>query len=442
MEDLNLHFTGDIHAIGAANNLLAAMLDASILHGNPHQHRSAADRLAAVGGYERSGVAADHGRARRSGERLSARERVRYHGGERGDGDHGRLARSAGPAREARPDHGRPRFRRRRAGDRRGPGGGGGDGGVAQGRAQAESDSDAGGSAVSDALRAVREHRARQQLAGGRSDRPEDGGLCGDRVGVRVRYGDGEVLRHRLPLRQPEAERGRAGDDGARDQAPRRRGGRPARGPRARAERARDRHGQRAPPPRHHQRVRDAGRGRRQPPAGRHRRRGRRSSSTPRSRRARSRPRPTTASPAAAPAPPTWPPPSWRPASSRTTSSSCTRTTRRSARRSRRSPSASTAPRTSSSTWTPRSGSRPTPATASSTSRSAWPRPTSRCPPTPRCSTRPEGFTLPVRDIRAYTGAGWLVPLCGDITQMPGLGKQPAALNVDINEDGRTVGLF
>src|SRR3954464_2154876 len=34
MEDLNLHFTGDIHAIGAANNLLAALLDASILHGN------------------------------------------------------------------------------------------------------------------------------------------------------------------------------------------------------------------------------------------------------------------------------------------------------------------------------------------------------------------------------------------------------------------------
>ena len=37
MEDLNLHFTGDIHAIGAANNLLAAILDASILHGNPHK---------------------------------------------------------------------------------------------------------------------------------------------------------------------------------------------------------------------------------------------------------------------------------------------------------------------------------------------------------------------------------------------------------------------
>ena len=54
----------------------------------------------------------------------------------------------------------------------------------------------------------------------------------------------------------------------------------------------------------------------------------------------------------------------------------------------------------------------------------------------------PENFTLPVRDIRAYTGAGWLVPLCGDIVQMPGLGKSPAALNIDIDEHGRTVGLF
>jgi formate--tetrahydrofolate ligase len=54
----------------------------------------------------------------------------------------------------------------------------------------------------------------------------------------------------------------------------------------------------------------------------------------------------------------------------------------------------------------------------------------------------PENFSLPVRDIRAYTGAGWLVPLCGDITQMPGLGRNPAALNVDIDETGRTVGLF
>jgi formyltetrahydrofolate synthetase len=54
----------------------------------------------------------------------------------------------------------------------------------------------------------------------------------------------------------------------------------------------------------------------------------------------------------------------------------------------------------------------------------------------------PEGFTLPVRDARAYTGAGWIVPLCGDITQMPGLARESAAVNVDITDAGRTVGLF
>jgi formyltetrahydrofolate synthetase len=60
----------------------------------------------------------------------------------------------------------------------------------------------------------------------------------------------------------------------------------------------------------------------------------------------------------------------------------------------------------------------------------------------PQLLNAPEDFELPVRDMRAYTGAGWLVPLAGDIQQMPGLGKAPAALNVDIDEEGRTVGLF
>jgi formyltetrahydrofolate synthetase len=60
----------------------------------------------------------------------------------------------------------------------------------------------------------------------------------------------------------------------------------------------------------------------------------------------------------------------------------------------------------------------------------------------PALLNAPEDFELPVRDLRAYTGAGWLVPLCGDIQQMPGLGKQPAAFNVDIDAEGRTVGLF
>jgi formyltetrahydrofolate synthetase len=54
----------------------------------------------------------------------------------------------------------------------------------------------------------------------------------------------------------------------------------------------------------------------------------------------------------------------------------------------------------------------------------------------------PTGFTVTVRDIRAYTGAGWLVALCGDMQTMPGLSTSPAAFNVDIDEEGRTVGLF
>ena len=54
----------------------------------------------------------------------------------------------------------------------------------------------------------------------------------------------------------------------------------------------------------------------------------------------------------------------------------------------------------------------------------------------------PTGFTVTVRDLRAYTGAGWIVALCGDMQTMPGYGSSPAAFNVDIDEDGTTVGLF
>ena len=54
----------------------------------------------------------------------------------------------------------------------------------------------------------------------------------------------------------------------------------------------------------------------------------------------------------------------------------------------------------------------------------------------------PTGFTVTVRDLRAYTGAGWIVALCGDMQTMPGYGANPAAFNVDIDSDGKTVGLF
>jgi formate--tetrahydrofolate ligase len=54
----------------------------------------------------------------------------------------------------------------------------------------------------------------------------------------------------------------------------------------------------------------------------------------------------------------------------------------------------------------------------------------------------PTGFAVTVRDLRAYTGAGWIVALCGDMQTMPGLGRSPAAVNMDIDDEGRTVGLF
>ncbi len=60
----------------------------------------------------------------------------------------------------------------------------------------------------------------------------------------------------------------------------------------------------------------------------------------------------------------------------------------------------------------------------------------------PSLTNAPTGFTVTVRDLRAYTGAGWIVALCGDMQTMPGYGANPAAVNVDIDEDGRTVGLF
>jgi len=60
----------------------------------------------------------------------------------------------------------------------------------------------------------------------------------------------------------------------------------------------------------------------------------------------------------------------------------------------------------------------------------------------PALTNAPTGFTVTVRDLRAYTGAGWLVALCGDMQTMPGYGRTPAAHSVDIDEQGRTVGLF
>jgi formate--tetrahydrofolate ligase len=54
----------------------------------------------------------------------------------------------------------------------------------------------------------------------------------------------------------------------------------------------------------------------------------------------------------------------------------------------------------------------------------------------------PTGWTMPVREVRASVGAGFVYPICGDMRTMPGLGSNPAAFSVTIDDNGEIVGLF
>ena len=60
----------------------------------------------------------------------------------------------------------------------------------------------------------------------------------------------------------------------------------------------------------------------------------------------------------------------------------------------------------------------------------------------PKQLARPEGFSITIREFVPKIGAGFIVALTGDILTMPGLPKQPAALNMDVLDDGTVVGLF
>jgi formate--tetrahydrofolate ligase len=60
----------------------------------------------------------------------------------------------------------------------------------------------------------------------------------------------------------------------------------------------------------------------------------------------------------------------------------------------------------------------------------------------PSLKGAPTGWMLPVREARASVGAGFIYPICGDMRTMPGLSVTPAAQNIDIDEQGRVVGLF
>ena len=60
----------------------------------------------------------------------------------------------------------------------------------------------------------------------------------------------------------------------------------------------------------------------------------------------------------------------------------------------------------------------------------------------PLLKNAPSGYTLTVREVRASVGAGFIYPLLGEMRTMPGLGTRPVFMNVDIDEDGRVLGLF
>ncbi|MDR2257792.1 MAG: formate--tetrahydrofolate ligase [Treponema sp.] len=60
----------------------------------------------------------------------------------------------------------------------------------------------------------------------------------------------------------------------------------------------------------------------------------------------------------------------------------------------------------------------------------------------PRLKGAPRGWRLPVREVRLAAGAGFVYPLCGDISTMPGLPSRPAFMNIDVDEEGNVKGLF
>ena len=335
MEDMNLHFTGDIHAIGAANNLLAAMLEAHLMHGNELDidplsvswrrcmdinDRSLRDIVVGLGGKA-------NGSPRQTGFDITAASEVMAIVASPRDLRTCAVAWARSRSRDNRD--GDPvtaeQLRRRRLDDR-----------AAEGDDQAEPRADARGPAGVRPLRPVRQHRARQQLSRRRSGRAQAGRLRRHRERLRLRHGHGEVLRHRLPARRhparrrrprrhgqgAEASRGRAGRRPGRDRDRRSehgrhlaniRGVRPERGRRGEQVPRRHRRRSRARAQARARARRLRVRGERRLHARRRRRRG--------ARRSRCRRRPT----------------------SRTASSSPIRWTRRSRRRSRRSPSASTA---------------------------------------------------------------------------------------------------
>ena len=55
---------------------------------------------------------------------------------------------------------------------------------------------------------------------------------------------------------------------------------------------------------------------------------------------------------------------------------------------------------------------------------------------------RPTGFRVPIREVRLSAGAGFITPILGDMRTMPGLPSRPGGEKIDLDADGKIVGLF
>ena len=222
MEDINLHFTGDFPAITAAHNLLAAMIDNHLHHGNalgidqrdiPFRRvldmndRALRDVVIGLGG-KINGV------PRETGFDITVASEVMAILCLARD-----LRRSEGAVRRDR----RRLHARRRAGARPRPEGQRRDGGAPEGRDPSQPRPDARGHPRPRPRRPVRQHRARLQLDPRDADRDALRRDRRDRGGIRVRSRRREVPRHQVRLRGHVALGRRPGRDGARAQDARRR---------------------------------------------------------------------------------------------------------------------------------------------------------------------------------------------------------------------------
>ena len=63
-------------------------------------------------------------------------------------------------------------------------------------------------------------------------------------------------------------------------------------------------------------------------------------------------------------------------------------------------------------------------------------------PGDPQLKGAPSDHTINVREVRLAAGAEFIVMVCGDIMTMPGLPKEPSAVRIDMDDNGKVVGLF